>query len=127
MDPNHRRTTKLTTRIEGAHDAFIVQYIPLLLSSSTRAWLKKRDASCIGNWADLRVLFVSDGIGADLGRMESPRTQTQNSKPPSTWVQVINLEPNPVDPRNPISGSPKHETYHNMATKNNKEFLATQT
>jgi len=37
----------LTMRAEGSNDDFAVQYLPLLLSSSTRAWLEQLEPGSI--------------------------------------------------------------------------------
>jgi hypothetical protein len=48
----------LTLKVEGLDDDFIVQYLPLLLSSSTRAWLKQLEPGSIRCWGDLRLVFI---------------------------------------------------------------------
>ena len=49
---------RLTMKAEGSDDDFAVQYLPLLLSSSTRAWLEQLEPSNIRCWCDLRAVFI---------------------------------------------------------------------
>jgi hypothetical protein len=42
----------------GLDDDFADQYLPLLLSSSTRAWLEQLEPGSIGCLGDLRAVFI---------------------------------------------------------------------
>jgi hypothetical protein len=48
----------LTMRAGGWDDDFAVQYLPLLLSSSMRAWLEQLKPGSIWCCGDLRSIFV---------------------------------------------------------------------
>jgi hypothetical protein len=43
---------------EGLDNDFAIQYLPLLLSSSTRAWLEQLEPSSIRCWGDLHAVFI---------------------------------------------------------------------
>ena len=45
-------------KARGSDDDFIVQFLPLLLSSLTRAWLEQLEPGNIRCWGDLRSIFV---------------------------------------------------------------------
>jgi hypothetical protein len=45
-------------RARGADDHFAIQYLPLLLSSSTRAWLEQLKLDSIHCWSDLHFVYV---------------------------------------------------------------------
>jgi hypothetical protein len=46
-------------KAQGSDDDFTIQYLPLLLSSSTRAWLEQLEPGSICYWGDLRAVFIS--------------------------------------------------------------------
>jgi hypothetical protein len=48
----------LTMRAEGSDDDFVVQYLPLLQLSSTRAWLEQLEPGSIHYWGDLCSFFI---------------------------------------------------------------------
>ena len=51
----------LACRAGGADDdLFIIQYLPLYLAKSARAWLKHLPANSIHTWADLKSIFVGN-------------------------------------------------------------------
>ena len=62
---------RLTMRAEGSDDDFAVQYLPLLLSSSTRAWLEQLEHGSIRCWSDPRSTFI--------GHFQSTYTRPGNS------------------------------------------------
>jgi hypothetical protein len=45
-------------KARGSDDDFTIQYLPLLLSSSTRAWLEQLEPGSIRCWGDLRAVFI---------------------------------------------------------------------
>ena len=49
---------RLTMKAGGSNDDFAVHYLPLLLSSSSRAWLEQLEPSSIRCWGDLRSVFI---------------------------------------------------------------------
>jgi hypothetical protein len=51
-------------KAERSGDDFIVQYLPLLLLSSTRAWLEKLEPDSISCWGNLRSVFISHFQGS---------------------------------------------------------------
>ena len=55
---------RLACRAGGANDDhFIIQYLPLYLADSARAWLEYLPAGCIRNWAELKEIFVGNFQG----------------------------------------------------------------
>jgi hypothetical protein len=48
----------LAMRVGGSNNDFTFQYLPLLLSSSTRAWLKQLEPDSIRYWGNLHSVFV---------------------------------------------------------------------
>jgi hypothetical protein len=48
----------LAMRASGSDDNFIIQYLPLLLSSSTRAWINQLKPGSIRYWGDLHSVFI---------------------------------------------------------------------
>jgi hypothetical protein len=49
----------LAYRVVGADDdLFIIQYLPLYLAESTRAWLEHLPVDNIHSWADFKRIFV---------------------------------------------------------------------
>ena len=51
----------LTYRAGGAdNDLFIIQYLPLYLAESARAWLEHLPANNIHSWADFKCVFVGN-------------------------------------------------------------------
>jgi hypothetical protein len=48
----------LAMRAGGSDDDFTDQYLPLLLSSLTRAWLEQLEPGSIRCWGDLRSIFI---------------------------------------------------------------------
>ena len=58
-------------KAEGSDDDFTVQYLPLLLSSSTKAWLKQVEPGSIRCWGDLCSVFI--------GHFQGTYTQPKNS------------------------------------------------
>jgi hypothetical protein len=55
----------------GSDDDIAVQYLPLLLSSSTRAWLEQLEPGSILYWGDFRAVFI--------GHFQSTHTRPRNS------------------------------------------------
>lgn len=54
----------LACRVGGADDdLFIIQYLPIFLADSARAWLEYLPGGCIRDWADLRSIFVGNFQG----------------------------------------------------------------
>jgi hypothetical protein len=50
---------RLTFRAGGVDDdLFIIQYLPIFLAETTQAWLEYFPTECIGNWAELRDVFI---------------------------------------------------------------------
>jgi hypothetical protein len=39
---------------------FIIQYLPLYLTESTRTWIERLSMGCIDSWGDLRRIFISN-------------------------------------------------------------------
>src|SRR6185295_20064685 len=55
---------RLACRAGGASDdRFIIQYLPICLGENVRAWLEFLPADSIGDWADLRKVFISNFQG----------------------------------------------------------------
>ena len=51
----------LACRAGGADDdLFTIQYLPLYLAESARAWLEHLPANNIHSWADLRRMFIGN-------------------------------------------------------------------
>ena len=48
----------LAMKAMRSDDDFAIQYLPLLLSSSTRAWLEQLEPGSIRCWADLCAVFI---------------------------------------------------------------------
>ena len=48
---------------EANDDRFIIQYLPICLGKNVRAWLEFMPANSIGDWADLRKVFVGNFQG----------------------------------------------------------------
>jgi hypothetical protein len=55
----------------GSDDDFAIQYLPLLLSGSTRAWLEQLEPGSICYRGDLRSIFI--------GHFQGTYTQPRNS------------------------------------------------
>jgi hypothetical protein len=55
---------RLAYRVGGADDdLFIVQYLPLYVVGSARAWLEHLPADSIRSWADLKCIFIGNFLG----------------------------------------------------------------
>jgi hypothetical protein len=50
---------RLAMKAGGSDDDFTVQYLPLLLSSSVRAWLEQLEPGSIRYWGNLCSVFIS--------------------------------------------------------------------
>ena len=51
----------LTYRAGGTDDdLFIIQYLPLYLAKSTRAWLEHLPMDSIHSWADFKRIFIGN-------------------------------------------------------------------
>ena len=48
----------LAMKVKGSDNDFAFQYLPILLSSSTRAWLDQLEPGSIRCWGDLRAVFI---------------------------------------------------------------------
>ena len=52
---------RLACRAGGANnDRFIIQYLPICLGENVRTWMEFLPADPIGNWTDLRKVFVGN-------------------------------------------------------------------
>jgi len=65
MDPNvWLEDYRLACRAGGAtDDLFVIQYLPIYLADSARAWLEYLPPCCIHTWADLKQIFVCNFQG----------------------------------------------------------------
>ena len=55
---------RLTYQVGGVDDdLFIIQYLPLYLAKSARAWLEHLHANSIHSWANLKHIFIGNFQG----------------------------------------------------------------
>jgi hypothetical protein len=71
-NPDHwLKDYRLTMRARGSNNDFSIQYLPLLLSSSTRDWLEQFEPDSICCLGDLRSIFIE--------HLQGMYTQPENS------------------------------------------------
>ena len=80
----------LTCRAGGADDdLFIIQYLPLYLAKSARAWLEYLLVDSIHSWADLKHIFVGNFQGTYVRPRNSWDLQAWKQKEGETLREYI--------------------------------------